>query len=219
MCSFYYYTWLFPVSLPLCHWHQRAEILLHLLSESPIHTSLKVLKPSNPVGMFKKLNRTPQSPHMECLSLPYSWPLSVGLPVLSPYHPPGHGISGPWGDEAWKVKCFQFQFSTGRKRYWGMGGEEKIYVRLFSMLYKASLVFQNHLPIPSKITPLSCLPCCANSIPPGMIFPRISPDKLLLIPRDPIQIALPLWSLSCFSPHPDIADYPVHWVPPSPLLW
>lgn len=110
--------------------------------------------------------------------------------------PPTRALSPAWNlwplrDEARKVKCFPFQFSIVGKRYWGMGGEEKIRVRLFSMLYKVSFVFQNHLPIPFNITLLSCLPCCAYPIPPGMIFPRISPDKLLFILRNPVQIALP----------------------------
>lgn len=82
-----------------------------------------------------------------------------------------------------------------------------MYETFLALLYKAFLVaFPNPLPILTNTTSLSCLPCCGNpkllgnTIPPRMISSRVSPDKLLFILKDPVQITLRSLSCPCASP-------------------
>lgn len=191
-----------------CCWHQWTEILFHNHSALPVRHPC-IPKLPTPLGTLQTMNYPPTSTHGVSESIALR---GVQSDLLTPHQGLTfevcllHGIPDPWEMRLERLNAVHSNFpllgrdiGEGEKK-----GKEKICLRLLCMLYKAFLVvFQNSLPVLSNITPPSCFPCCANPkllgnlIPPGMIFPRFSPDKLLFILKDPAQITLLLWSLSC----------------------
>lgn len=95
------------------------------------------------------------------------------------------------------VKSSTFQFSSLGRDVGGRRERRRKCARGCLVCYTDVLfVVQNRLSVSSNITNPPSLQCCGNAIPPGVTFPRVSPDKLLFILKDPVPIA----SLKPFLP-------------------